>query len=179
MMNRGEVVHVSETEAGIEDDSATRCREEIAALIHAHEAPLYRFLVVLTANRDTALDCVQETFTRAYEHLQRGKSVNPQWLYKVARNRAIDEMRRSRRETADSDALSRIHLPATGEDMTSLRTAFAALSPDDRSILALSAVEGLSGEEIGVRLGIRHGAVRTRLHRARERFRRLYEGGSR
>jgi RNA polymerase sigma-70 factor (ECF subfamily) len=177
-MNRGEVVRVSEMEVGPGEESAVRHHDAITALIHTHEAPLYRFLVALTANREIALDCVQDTFIRAYEHLQRGKRVNTQWLYKVARNRAIDELRRHRRETPDNEALSRIGLPATDEDMAGLRAAFAALAPPDRAILALSAVEGLSGDEIALRLGIRHGAVRTRLHRARERFRRLYEGGT-
>ncbi len=171
-------MRVSGLEAGVDDDFAARHRHEITALVHTHEAPLYRFLVALSGNREIALDCVQDTFIRAYEHLQRGKSVNTQWLYKVTRNRAIDELRRGKREAADLQALAQIGLPATNEDMTSLQAAFAVLSPADRAILVLSAFEGLSGEEIGIRLGIRHGAVRTRLHRARERFRRLYEGGA-
>jgi RNA polymerase sigma-70 factor (ECF subfamily) len=62
--------------------------------------------------------------------------------------------------------------------MTDLNAAFAALSPDDRAVLVMCALEGLSGDEIATRLGIRSGAVRTRLHRARERFRKLYEGES-
>lgn len=171
-MNRGEVAG----EAGLHGEITDRHRDEITPLVLVHEASLYRFLVVLTGNREVALDCVQDVFIRAYEHLQRGKSVNSQWLYKVARNRAIDEIRRSKREAADTELLSRFGAPAPDEDLTSLHSAFAALSPSDRAILALSAVEGLSGEEIASRLGIRHSAVRTRLHRARERFRRLYEG---
>jgi RNA polymerase sigma factor (sigma-70 family) len=121
---------------------------------------------------------VQETFVRAYEQLRRGRDVNTQWLYKVARNAAIDELRRRRREGLDPEALEGIAIAASGEDMTSLLEAFAALAPEDRVILALVA-DGLSGEEMASRLGIRHGAVRMRLQRARERFRRLYEGDRR
>jgi RNA polymerase sigma-70 factor, ECF subfamily len=176
MMNRGEVVRVAGVEAGLGDEPA-RCRDEITTLVYTHERSLYRYLMVLTGNREIALDAVQETFIRAYEHLQGGKSVNTQWLYKVARSRAIDEIRRHRRESSDTDAFNDLGVPAS--DLIDLNAAFAALSPDDRAVLALSALEGLSGDEIAIRLGIRSGAVRTRLHRARERFRRLYEGGRR
>jgi RNA polymerase sigma-70 factor (ECF subfamily) len=175
MMNSSEGVRVARVEGECDDDAARR-REEITALVHAHERALYRYLVVMTGNREVALDAVQETFIRAYEHLQRGKSVNTQWLYKVARSRAIDEIRRHRRETSEGDALAAIGVRS--EDMTDLNAAFAALSPDDRAVLVMCALEGLSGDEIATRLGIRSGAVRTRLHRARERFRKLYEGES-
>lgn len=152
--------------------------EELAVLMQEHEAALYRYLVALTGNREVALDCVQDTFTRAYEHLRNGRHLNAQWLYKVGRNRGIDELRRRKREAVDQSALDDVAVTAGSEDMTSLRQAFAALSPDDRAILTLTLAEGLSGEELATRLGIRHGAVRMRLRRARERFRKLYsEGG--
>lgn len=56
-------------------------RDALAVLMREHEAPLYRLLVVLTGDRDVALDCVQDTFTRAYEHLRQGRAVTTPWLY--------------------------------------------------------------------------------------------------
>jgi RNA polymerase sigma-70 factor (ECF subfamily) len=103
--------------------------------------------------------------------------VNTQWLYKVGRNRGIDELRRRKREGADRDVLEQVEAAPIPEDMVSLQHAFGGLSPDDRAILSLAAIEGLSGEEVAARLGIRPGAVRMRLFRARERFRRAYIGG--
>jgi RNA polymerase sigma-70 factor (ECF subfamily) len=135
-------------------------------------------LVALTDDREVALDCVQDTFTRAYEHLRQGKSVNTQWLFKVGRNRGIDELRQRKRQVSDQDALERAHAAApTTDDLVSLQHAFRGLLPDDRAIMTLAVTEGLSGEEIAIRLGIRAGAVRMRLLRARERFRRVYAGG--
>ena len=156
--------------------SSDHHREELIALIHDHEAPLYRLLLVLTGNRDVALDCVQDTFTRAFEHLKQGKTVNRAWLYRVGRNRAIDELRRRKREQRHQGVIEELYTESVMEDMVGIRQAFSRLSPDDRAILLLTVTEGLSGEEIAARLGIRHGAVRTRLQRARQRFRTLYTG---
>jgi RNA polymerase sigma factor (sigma-70 family) len=158
-------------EIGLSDECERDSREELIALVGQHEVSLYRYLVAFTGDREVALDCVQDTFTRAYEQLRRGKSVNIQWLYTVGRNRGIDEMRRRKREGADRDALERMEGAPIPEDMVSLQHAFGNLSPDDRAILSLAAIEGLSGEEAAARLGIRPGAVRMRLFRARERFR--------
>lgn len=104
-------MQVAGVEAGIGDDAA-RHRDAITELVHAHERSLYRYLVALTGNREITLDAVQETFIRAYEHLQRGKSVNTQWLYKVARSRAIDEIRSRRRESSGEDVFNQIGVPA-------------------------------------------------------------------
>jgi RNA polymerase sigma factor (sigma-70 family) len=159
-------------------DAADGAEDALVALMRRHEAALHRYVLVFSGSREIALDCVQETFVRAYEQLRRGRDVNTQWLYKVGRNAAIDELRRRGREGIDPAALEGIAIAASGEDMPSLLEAFAALAPEDRVILALVA-DGLSGEEMASRLGIRHGAVRMRLQRARERFRRLYEGDRR
>jgi RNA polymerase sigma-70 factor (ECF subfamily) len=164
-------------EIGLSDEWARDPREELTALIGQHEVAVYRFLVAFTGDREVALDCVQDTFTRAYEHLQRGKRVNTQWLFKVGRNRGIDELRRRKREGMDRALLETMQAEPIPEEMVSLQHAFRRLSPDDRAILSLAAIQGLSGDEVAARLGIRPGAVRMRLLRARERFRRLYTGG--
>jgi RNA polymerase sigma factor (sigma-70 family) len=164
-------------EIGLSDEWVRDPREELATLIGQHEVALYRYLVAFTGDREVALDCLQDTFTRAYEQLQRGKSVNTQWLYKVGRNRGIDEFRRRKREGVQQDALETLQAEPIPEEMVSLQHAFRRLSADDRAVLSLAVIEGLSGEDVAARLGIRPGAVRMRLLRARERFRRLYNGG--
>jgi len=57
-----------------------------------------------------------------------------------------------------------------------MRDAFSRLTAEDRTVLYLFAVEGLSGREIAERVGISPVAVRMRVLRARERFRMLYGG---
>lgn len=153
-------------------------RDRLEALMDRYQTPVYEFLVILLGNRDSAQEVTQETFVRAFENLQRGKPVTAPWLYKVARNRAMDEFRHRRRERSDARCLEGVAFAGRAEDSLAIAEAFRRLSPDDRTVLYLSAVQGLDVTEIAAALGIRATAVRMRLSRARERFRRAY-GGSR
>ena len=69
-------------ELGLIDEMESSRRDALAGLMRELEAPLYRLLVVLTGDRDVALDCVRDTFTRAYEHLRKGRTVTTPWPYK-------------------------------------------------------------------------------------------------
>lgn len=62
-------------------------KDRLTDLMNQYEQPLYAYLLVLAGDREVAADCLQETFLRAYQNLARGKPVNGQWLYKVARHR--------------------------------------------------------------------------------------------
>jgi RNA polymerase sigma-70 factor (ECF subfamily) len=143
-----------------------------------HEGAIYRFLVALTADRDVARDCAQDTFMRAFEQLRKGRGVNAQWLYRVARNRAIDEFRRRTKEHPNISLMAEVPVAgwASPEDRVAISQAFATLSPDDRAALFLYSVEGVAAAELAAALGIRESAVRMRLSRARDRFRRAYGG---
>ena len=150
---------------------------ELIALVDRYEQPLFGFLVTMLGDRESAGDCTQDTFLRAYENLRRGKPVNVQWLYKVARNRAVDELRRRQRERVAPDPLAGT-LADDGRSSAAtdaVRRALARLSPDDREVLYLSEVDGFTSIEIGAMLNIRPGTVRMRLCRAHLRFRQAYE----
>jgi len=71
-------------------------------------------------------------------------------------------------------------LPIEGFDSpergVAMRDAFSRMTAEDRTVLYLFAVEGLSGREIAERVDISPVAVRMRVLRARERFRMLYGG---
>jgi RNA polymerase sigma-70 factor (ECF subfamily) len=168
-------VDVGEIEDGEVRLESSTSREQLVALLDRYERPLYSFLSVLLADRAAAEDCVQDTFLRAYEHLQRRRGVTGTWLYRVARNRAVDELRR-RGRVQSHDAEGEI---ATGEvhaGDVGLR-ALALLSAEDRELLYLFDVDGFSAREIGDMLGIKPGAVYVRIFRARERFRVHYRAG--
>jgi RNA polymerase sigma-70 factor, ECF subfamily len=169
-------LRLSEEESSIQDDRTVDAR--LLELMTLHETALYRFLFVLTGEREMALDCTQDTFLRAFNNLSRGKPVNAGWLYKVAHNLAMDRFRKSKREDVAVEQLQR--LPIEGFDSpergVAMRDAFSRLTAEDRTVLYLFAVEGLSGREIAERVGISPVAVRMRVLRARERFRMLYGG---
>lgn len=157
-------------------EEGDEAKETLIALMDRYERPLTTYLTTLLGDRDLALDCAQETFIACYQHLSLGKQVNARWLYTVGRNRAINELRRRQRVQRHDEGLEDI--PDTGAADCgrehAVRRALATLSPEDREVLYLFSVDRLSTEEIAGILGIRGTAVRMRLTRARQRFRRIY-----
>jgi RNA polymerase sigma-70 factor (ECF subfamily) len=147
---------------------------ELIQLMSDHERSIYNFLLALLRDSDTALDCTQDTFLRAYENLRKGKPVNTAWLYKVARNRAMDEFRRKRRVQPELDKLEQIPVEEPTGTVIAVQQILAQLSAMDREVLYLFDVAGYKTDEIGALLGVRGSAIRQRLSRARERFRLLY-----
>lgn len=153
-------------------------RERLVVLIDRYEQSLCNYIRVIVGDPDVVFDCAQDAFLRAYEHLEKGRAVNSQWLYKVARNRAMDHLRHHGRFDPDPQAIELIAGEERGiSDRTAqVRQVLTALSGSDRELLYLSIVDRFKTEQIGTMLGIRTGAVRVRLFRARERFRVLYGG---
>jgi RNA polymerase sigma factor (sigma-70 family) len=95
------------------------------------------------------------------------------WLFQVVRNECI---RRSK-------IALRLHRPRAGIErsaeevaidrleLTRIAESIARLEPDQRAVLVLRDVEGLSGGDAAERLGLTRAAMKSRLHRARESFR--------
>src|SRR5215471_20926905 len=79
---------------------AARRREPGAfeALVRRHQAPLYNFCLRMLGQTEDAADVAQETFVQLYSHLGRLDEREPiaPWLFRVARNRCIDVIRRRR-----------------------------------------------------------------------------------
>lgn len=129
---------------------------------------------------DEAADAVQEVFTLVYRHLGRfdRRSRFSTWLFRVAVNRSIQEARRNKnrfRNVELTEALG-AEAPDEGEDMDPrIQAAMAQLVPADRALLVLFYWEELSLQEIGDSIGCNVNAAKTRLYRARERFRAHYE----
>src|SRR5690242_2830288 len=84
------------------------------ALVRRHQAPLYNFCLRMLGQAEDAADVAQETFVQLYNHLSRLDERDPltPWLYRVARNRCIDLIRRRRTlplglaDDSDEQALS-------------------------------------------------------------------------
>ena len=148
--------------------------DRLMYLMEEHDRAIYNFMFGLVRDTDRALDCTQDTFVRAYEHLRKGRAINTAWLYTVARNRAMDEFRRKKRVQTDLDALEEIPVHHRTDESLAVRQVMDRLSPADREVLYLFDIAGFKTDEIGTMLGVRGTAIRQRLSRARERFRLLY-----
>lgn len=140
-------------------------------------------------NSELASDAVQNTFTKAWESLQKGKPPThaKAWLYAIARNSAVDEIRVRRRETAgesegdgeedetsgfsvmDTDRYSNPEEAAQDKELVELVwSSAAALSTKDYTLLDLHVRRGLNADELAESLGLRKGNVYTMLSRLRD-----------
>lgn len=152
-------------------------------VVAAHESDVYRFVRSLGLDGADAEDALQETFIAAWRCATsfRGESTARLWLLGIARNVVRHARRRTFGEPADFEPLEAIALQAgwgaTEADrehsegrVTLVHDALAMLSDDDREILVLRELEGLSGLETAAALGLTLPAMKSRLQRARLRL---------
>lgn len=132
-------------------------------------------------DQDEAADAVQEVFTLVYRNLHRfdRRSRFSTWLFRISVNRAIQVARRNRHKSRWLPLQEAAHREAPVEVQPDgdpkVTAALRQLAPQDRAILTFFYWEDLSLQEIAESLGCNVNAAKTRLYRARERFRSLYE----
>jgi RNA polymerase sigma-70 factor (ECF subfamily) len=134
----------------------------------------------LCGNRDRADDLVQETLVKAWNHLdsfEQGTNLKA-WLFTILRNAYFSELRKSKREVADSDGAlaARLSVPAEQQghlELMDLNNALAQLPPDQREALILVGAEGFSYEDAATISGCAVGTVKSRVNRARAKVSEL------
>ncbi len=157
--------------------AATGDQAAFARLIAAHHASMARVAYAITGDPESAADAVQIAWTTAWQRLAslRDSSHVRSWLVAIAANEARQMVRRQRHRTVVD--ISRVTDSPTGGDPGShisevdLARALRALSPDDRTLLALRFAGGLDSTAIGDELGLSASGVRSRLARLLERLR--------
>ena len=140
---------------------------------------LYRFTAATVRDRDLADDIVQETLLRA--HRESEPVDNPRaWCFAVTLNLIRSHFRRRRflpLSWADRSAgWDVIEAQGVRRDV---HRALGTLRPEDRSALLLHILAGFSYAEIAGFSGTTEAAVKQRVYRARDAFRRAYQGGKR
>lgn len=160
-------------------------------LVKRYDGKIFRLAMHVTQNREDAEDVLQETFMKAYEHLDqfKGDSKFYTWIVRIAVNQALMKLRRRRtdktvsmdeqidtgedtvvREIAawDENPEQRFSREEIGKIMDG---AIESLEPIYRSVFVLRDVEDLSTEETADALGLSVPAVKSRLLRARLQLR--------
>jgi RNA polymerase sigma-70 factor, ECF subfamily len=160
-------------------------------LVRRYEAKIFRLAQHVTQNREDAEDVLQETFMKAYEHLDQfqGNSKFYTWIVRIAVNQALMKLRRRKTDRSVSldegidtgeDTLVR-EVAAWGEDPEQLfsreelgeilGSAIQSLEPSYRTVFVLRDIDELSTEETAEALGLSIPAVKSRLLRARLQLR--------
>ena len=130
---------------------------------------------------DEAADAVQEVFALLFRNIGRfdRRSRFSTWLFRVAVNRTIQYARRNKRLLRNrplTEAAGAFAPEAQSSSEPRVEAAISRLAPADRALLVLFYWEELSLQEIADTIGCGVNAAKTRLYRARERFRAAYEG---
>lgn len=147
---------------------------------------LRRYARMLVGEASQADDLVQDCLVRAIANLDRwheGTNMRA-WLFTIMRNVLFNDVRRAKRSPfleAGAEIVDTVPVASEQDSRLSLRDmdrAFAQLSPDQREIVLLIAVEGLDYEEAALVLEVPVGTVKSRLSRARRDLRLRLEDPS-
>ena len=135
---------------------------------------LYAYLAGMLRDRSAAEEVTASVFERAYRkrrHFDPERGQARAWLFGIARNAALDELRRRRRtaqltaDPADLESEAADTHVEHGARRATVAAALAKLAPRDRELVALKYFAGLSNTEIASVLGISESNAGTKLHR--------------
>ena len=151
-------------------------RQRFDRLVAVYYPDMYRYAVWLSRDKAIAEDVVQEALLRAWKSLDalRDENAAKQWLLTIVRRENARYFERRRLETVDIDNLSAsqaaLLAESPNEELADLRGAIFELDDDYREPLVLQVLMGYSTREIAETMGLKQGAVLTRLHRARQKL---------
>ena len=151
-------------------------RQRFDRLVAGYYPDMYRYAAWLSRDTAIAEDVVQEALLRAWKSLDalRDDGAAKQWLLTIVRRENARYFERRRLETVDIDNLTgsqaALLAEAPNEELADLREAIFGLDDDYREPLVLQVLMGYSTNEIAATMGLKQGAVLTRLHRARNKL---------
>ena len=164
-------------------------------LIEAHFKKIYNIAYRMAGNPDDASDMTQEVMIKLFRNINsfEGNSKFSTWVYRVATNTCLDELKKLRRHstysinseisTADGEFMYEVEDTSPTPDLEVERgeladmvaKAIAALNPEHRAIITLRDIQEFSYEEIANILNLSEGTVKSRLSRARMQLKKILE----
>ncbi|THH39370.1 RNA polymerase sigma factor [Neolewinella litorea] len=157
--------------------------QSFTSLVENVRDRLYRLALRMTGDGSEAEDVVQEVLLSGWKQQEEivGLDNPPAWLLRMTHNRAIDRLRsrkaRTRYESAAAPADHHLQTPhrlvESRDTLEQIDRQMAKLSPEQRTVLQLREVEGLSYREIVEATGLTLDQVKVYLHRGRRQLRRL------
>ena len=165
-------------------------------LVEKYQSRIYGMVYGMVRNREDASEITQETFVKAYNKLEtfRLDSSFYTWIYRIAVNRSIDLLRKKKRRrnsefdesiaTRDGDGslIDRHHQENPSKALErkqlygKIMDAMEALPDDQRQVVLMRELDGMSYKEISDMMGIPEGTVMSRLYYARKKLQELLGG---
>ena len=161
-----------------------RDAQAFRSLIDRLQQPVTGYLHRLVGDREVALDLAQDTFVQVYKEIDKasGEFALDAWIYRIATNYGLRYLNRKRLRQFvrldSSESFDESLAIAGPEDQTETRIlveqALGTLKPIDAAVLQLHFGNGFTYEEIGEVMEMSSEAVRKRVSRSVEKFRRVY-----
>ena len=157
---------------------------DFEALYRAARDDVYAYVATLLRDRGAAEDVTAAAFERAYRKQRTYKAARGSgraWLFGIARNAALDELRRRKRtaalaaEPADVEAALPEDAAEAALRRAAVRSALATLGPRERELIALKFHAGLDNAELAAVIGVSVSNAGTQLHRAMTKLREAVE----
>jgi len=151
-------------------------------LVGSNEKRIYNLCYRMMKNEQDAQDMAQEALIKAWKSLRKFnlKAAFSTWLYKIAVNTCLDELRKRKNNTQSIEDLKEkghtikdeknIDFENKSDLRYELNQAMDKLEPKEKIIIVLKDVQGYSYDEIGEILGCPVGTVRSRLSRSRKKL---------
>ena len=155
--------------------------ETFEALYRRTFPRVYAYVASLLRDRSAAEDVTAQAFERAYRKrrsFRASRGSAEAWMFGIARNAALDELRRRKRRAGLEIEPQDLEAPGPDDQAElalrrqAVRAALAGLDPRERDMVALKFAGGLSNAEVAAVLGLSESNAGTRLHRTLERLRK-------
>lgn len=174
-----------------ESELISRCQQgdpkALKEIFNLYHQKVYRIAYGVVREREDALDIVQEVFIKLYRSIRnfKGKSHFYTYLYRMTLNQAIDYTRKMKKspfirtdwekeaEPVDGDSQRPDSKASQKQFEERVQKAMEKLSEDQRAVLILRDIEGLSYQEIAEVIKCSLGTVMSRIHYGRRKLREL------
>jgi len=162
-------------------ENAAERHQRFDEYVGVYHQDMYRYAAWLSRDKSIAEDVVQEALLRAWKSLDalREDASAKQWLLTIVRRENARYFERKRLETVDIDNLTASQAALLAEqpndELDDMRQAIYELEDDYREPLVLQVLMSYSTNDIAEQMGLKQGAVLTRLHRARAKLREQME----
>jgi RNA polymerase sigma-70 factor (ECF subfamily) len=158
----------------------TKTVHDITSLFEANKDKLFAYLVRMTGNADEAQDILQESMKRYMEHYGTEENSSA-LLFTIARNAVIDNKRRRLRVVEFDDdhkdsSTDQEHSLMVKDSYRRVLSGLRKLAEDERDILSMVVSSDLSYQEIAAINGMSVSNVKVKVHRARLKLRKIFEG---
>lgn len=171
-------------EAGIIARVRAGQKDAFAEIVECYQAPILRYIYRMTGDYETARDLAQNTFVQAYQGILKTSAELSfkAWLYRIATNNVMQSFRRRRRlrfiilsRSGGNSPLNTVSSHLDLEENIAIKGALLKVPRTLRICMVLHFIEGFKYREIAGILNTSEDAVRMRVTRGSQQFRKFYQ----